>query len=70
MKVNEAGIDRIIRVIVGIALLAAAYLSLDGTWAIVAYVVGAVLFVTGAVGVCPAYAIFGLSTCPLKKSAN
>lgn len=71
MKVNEGGIDRVIRVLVGIVLLAVAFLKLgvmDGSvWGIVAAVVGAVALVTGLAGFCPAYVLLGLKTCPLKE---
>ena len=69
MKVNEGGVDRILRVIVGIVLIAGAYLYLDGTWAWVAGVVGAIAFLTGAIGICPAYAIMGFNTCPVRRGS-
>ena len=66
MKLNESNIDRIIRVVVGVVLL---YLgfggALSGVLAAVADAVGLILVLTGAVGFCPLYAIFKLST--LKK---
>lgn len=68
MKINEGNFDRVARVIAGIILLAAAYFYLDGTWAIVSTVVGAVALLTGVVGFCPAYGLFGLNTCPLRKA--
>ena len=71
MTRNEASFDRIIRVTIGIAAILLALLGPLGaglTWAVGA--VGAILLVTGAVGFCPAYALFGVSTCPVptKKS--
>jgi hypothetical protein len=70
MKANEGGIDRAIRVLVGIGLLGAAFLKLgvmDGALlGIVVAGVGAVALVTGVVGFCPAYMLLGLKTCPLK----
>jgi len=66
MKLNESNVDRIIRVVAGVVLL---YLgfggALSGISAVVAYVVGAILLLTGAVGFCPLYALLKLST--LKK---
>jgi hypothetical protein len=66
MKLNESNVDRIIRVVAGVVLL---YLgfggALAGGLAVVADVVGVVLLLTGAVGFCPLYAMFKLST--LKK---
>jgi hypothetical protein len=66
MKLNESNVDRIIRVIAGVVLL---YLgfggALAGATAVIADVIGVVLLLTGAVGFCPLYAMFKLST--LKK---
>ena len=68
---NEGIADRVIRVIAGIALAAVAWFVLglgEGEiLGIVAVAVGAILFLTGVVGFCPAYKLVGLSTCPLKK---
>ncbi|MBK7456038.1 MAG: DUF2892 domain-containing protein [Anaerolineales bacterium] len=66
MKLNESNIDRMVRVVAGIALI---FLgvggTLSGTTAIVAGVLGVILLLTGAAGFCPLYALFKLST--LKK---
>lgn len=64
-----SGADRIIRVL--IALLAA-YLYfagvVTGTIGIVLIVVAVVFVLTSLVSFCPLYAIFGISTCPVKKA--
>ena len=64
-----SGADRIIRVL--IALLAA-YLYfagvVTGTLGIVLIVVAVVFVLTSLVSFCPLYAIFGISTCPVKKA--
>ncbi len=70
MHINEGGVDRILRLMVGVALLAVAYFYLDGTWAWVASIVGAVAILTGAVGICPAYALIGFDTCPFKRHTH
>jgi cytochrome b subunit of formate dehydrogenase len=63
LKLNEAPIDRIIRVIVGIALLALGLFGVAaGIWMWVATILGAILLVTGIVGFCPLYALFKIST--------
>ncbi len=66
MKLNESNTDRLVRVVAGIVLL---FLgvggTLNGTTAIVAGVLGVILLLTGAIGFCPLYALFKLST--LKK---
>ncbi len=63
MKGNESNIDRIIRGILGVALLLVAFLAVPaGALQMVLIVVGAIALVTGIVGFCPLYRILGLST--------
>ncbi len=60
---NESGIDRIIRAVVGIILIALAASSVvTGALGIIFWVVGAVLLLTGIVGFCPLYAILRIRT--------
>ncbi len=68
LQINESPIDRAIRIVLGIALLAAGAAGL--VTAPVVYpttLVGAILLVTGAVGFCPLYAILRLSTAPSRR---
>jgi len=63
MKANMGTIDRAIRAIVGIALIASWPLGLlEGTLAIVLPVVGAVLLLTAALRWCPPYMLLGINT--------
>jgi len=62
MKFNVGGIDRILRIVVGLALIGVAVSGVS-VWGWV----GVVPLVTGLFKFCPAYAIFGMSTCPMKK---
>jgi hypothetical protein len=65
MKANVGGIDKVLRIVVGVLLLSLIFL-VEGParwWGLV----GLVLLGTGLLGFCPLYALFGLSTCPLKK---
>lgn len=64
MKLNEGAIDRILRIIVGLGLLSLVFVGPQTPWGYV----GVVPLLTGIIGFCPLYAVFGLSTCPLKKS--
>lgn len=64
MKLNEGAIDRILRIVVGLGLLSLAFVGPQTPWGYV----GLVPLLTGIIGFCPLYAVFGLSTCPLKKS--
>lgn len=58
---NEGKTDRIIRVILGLVLLSLTVVGPQTLWGLV----GLVPLLTGLVGVCPAYLLFGLRTCPL-----
>ena len=59
MKTNVGGLDRIARVVLGLALIALAATGTVGAWGYI----GVVPLVTAAIGWCPAYVPFGLSTC-------
>lgn len=64
MTKNVGAVDRAVRLVIGIALLALAFLHVvTGTMAIVAYIAGAVALVTGFVRFCPVWSIFGVNTC-------
>ncbi len=63
MKANEGTIDRAVRIIAGIALIALAYTGTIGVWGYI----GIMPLLTGVLGICPAYSIFGINTCPLRK---
>lgn len=60
---NSGYLDRGLRVVVGIGLLAAGWSgAASGTAGLVCKVVGFVPLLTGLVGTCPLYLPFGLST--------
>lgn len=61
MKTNVGFIDRIIRIILGCAILGAGY-YFKSWWGLV----GAVPLLTAAFGFCPLYRPLGLNTCALK----
>ena len=63
MKMNEGIADRAVRVLAGLILIALAATGTIGMWGWI----GVLPLLTGAIGFCPAYAIFGVSTCPMKK---
>lgn len=67
-KTNVGGIDRILRIAVGVALLAAFFLmpGFGYRWAFVVF--GLIALGTGLMQTCPLYSIFGFSSCPLKKN--
>ena len=71
MERNVGTIDRVIRIVLGIVLVALGLShTVTGGLAVAAYVVGAVALVTGVVRYCPAWSILGMRTCPLKPSPN
>ena len=63
MKINVGTIDRALRIVAGLALVALAATGTVGVWGWI----GVVPLVTGLFKFCPAYAIFGMSTCPMNK---
>lgn len=67
MKLNMGGADRIIRVLIAVAIAVLYFTNvITGTLAIVLLIVGAVFLLTSIVGFCPLYAPFGIRTCPKK----
>ena len=61
MPINEGSLDRVIRVVAGLAILSLAFVGPQTPWAYL----GLVPLLTGVVGFCPAYALFGIRTCKL-----
>lgn len=63
MGMNVGGIDRGLRIVVGVALagMAAAGIGTPWTW------IGVLPLATGAIGWCPAYLPFGLNSCSVRK---
>lgn len=59
MTKNVGGIDRILRIIVGLALIALAATGTVGLWGYI----GVVPLVTGLIGWCPMYLPLGIKTC-------
>jgi hypothetical protein len=61
---NVGGLDRTIRITMGLALIAAAATGTIGLWGWV----GVVPLLTGSLGWCPPYSLLGLNTCSVKKT--
>ncbi|MCC0031152.1 MAG: DUF2892 domain-containing protein [Brucellaceae bacterium] len=66
-KTNVGGIDRALRIIVGVALLALFFIYPDASWRYWT-LIGIIPLATGLMSSCPLYSILGLSTCPMKKA--
>lgn len=62
-KKNEGGLDRVLRVVVGLGLLAIVFV---GPKTPLGYI-GIVPLLTGLLGTCPLYSLLGVNTCGLKK---
>ena len=62
MKLNVGGIDKVVRIAAGLALLSLVVL-LEGSMRWIG-LIGIVPLVTGLVGFCPLYSILGINTCP------
>lgn len=61
--INESGVDRAIRVIVGLVILALGWGGVvTGGWGVFFQIFGFVPLLTGIVGFCPAYALFKFRT--------
>jgi len=63
MKTNVGGMDRILRIVIGLVLIALTVTGTIGVWGWL----GVVPLATGAIGWCPPYAIFGWNTCSMKN---
>ena len=61
---NEGTLDRILRVIAGVVLLSLVVIGPQTMWGLI----GIVPWLTGLIGFCPVYKLFGWNTCPLEKS--
>lgn len=69
MACNVGGVERPIRIFVGVVLLAiGAFASLPLVGTAMALVVGTIALVTGVIQYCPLWALFGMSTCPAQMS--
>ncbi len=63
MKMNEGTLDRVLRVIGGVVILALAFVGPKTPWGYL----GLIPLITGMVGFCPLYALVGLSTRAAKR---
>ncbi len=63
MTANVGTVDRILRVLVGLVLIVLAATGTVGWWGWL----GAIPIATGLFRFCPAYALLGMNTCPMKN---
>jgi hypothetical protein len=62
---NEGTVDRVLRVIVGLAVLSLVFVGPETAWGWL----GLVPLVTGLVGTCPLYSILGVNTCGIPRGS-
>jgi len=65
MQRNVGNLDRILRIVAGIVLIAIVFVGPQTPWGWI----GLVPLVTAFVGWCPAYRLRGIRTCPVEKAA-
>jgi hypothetical protein len=63
MTPNEGTLDRVLRVLLGLALLGLTVTGTIGPWGWI----GVVPLLTAAVGWCPLYRILGVNTCSVRR---
>ena len=62
MKANVGGIDRVLRIVAGVILVALAVTGTIGAWGYL----GLIMLATGVFSFCGAYTLLGINTCPMK----
>jgi hypothetical protein len=62
---NEHVIERMLRVVIGLAAIAMAFVGPQTPWGWI----GLVPLATGILGSCPLYTLFGISTCKVRAKA-
>jgi hypothetical protein len=63
MTRNEGSLDRLLRVVLGVVLIALVFVGPQTPWGWI----GVVPLVTGLIGLCPLYAILGIRTCRVRN---
>lgn len=66
MKANVGGIDRALRIVVGLVLVGLSLAGQIGVWGYL----GLIPLATGLFGRCPPYALFGWNTCSVKTDKH
>lgn len=63
---NVGSIDRVVRIVIGLALLAGFFLNADSAYRWL-YLIGLVPLATGIFGSCAIYSLIGINTCSVRK---
>ena len=67
MTKNVGGIDRVLRTIIGVALLWFAFAAAPTGYNWIGWI-GVVPLLTALVGYCPLYTLIGVSTCTMERA--
>jgi hypothetical protein len=71
MTCNLGAVERSIRLVLGVVLIAVAYFAAFPAWAaLTLYLVGAIAIGTAAIGFCPAWKLAGINTCGTQLTAK
>jgi cadmium resistance protein CadD (predicted permease) len=65
LATNVGNVDRVVRIVVGLALLALVFVGPQTLWGLI----GLVPLATGLARKCPGYALLGMNTCGDRKAA-
>lgn len=65
MNANVGTLDRIVRIIIGLALISQVFVGLHTLWGWI----GVLPLATGLMGWCGLYTVLGIRTCPLRKES-
>lgn len=68
--VNTGAIDRALRLLAGVALLFLGFSFLTGAFQVIMLALGVIMLLTGTVGICPLYRVFGINTCAIDPTAR
>ena len=63
---NEHPIERVVRIVLGLVILPLAFVGPQTPWAFL----GAIPLLTGLLGSCPLYTLFGISTCRIRRQQS
>ncbi len=65
MQKNIGGMERVIRILVGVGILSLVFIGPETKWGYL----GLIPIATGIIGWCPPYALLGINTCKSCKKA-
>jgi hypothetical protein len=71
MKKNMGIADRIVRILIALAIAVVYFMEfITGTMSVILLIVAGVFLITSIINICPLYKLFGIRTCRIKKEKN